>query len=110
MAASSTIPLLSYVFGALLLLGAAMGGSRGSIASLVAGGVSAAIIVTMEMLQQTASWPRYVQLVVSLVLLAVMGQRFASSGKVMPAGIVAALSLGMAVAYFSRLRDGKVKV
>lgn len=41
----------------------------------------------------------YISLAVSGVLTGVMGQRFLSSGKFMPAGLVAALSLAMVVRY-----------
>ena len=50
---------------------------------------------------QTSQNPNnfYLSLGVSGLMTGVMGSRFVSSGKVMPAGIVAALSLAMVVRY-----------
>ena len=48
----------------------------------------------------------YLSLGVSVLLTGVMGQRFFSSGKVMPAGLVAALSLAMVARYGARYYQG----
>ena len=63
----------------------------GSVPSLVAGlGFGAALAVGA---QQVSANPAnfYLSLVTSSVLLAVMGTRFRRSGKMMPAGLVAAI-------------------
>ena len=106
----NTVPYLSFTYGALLVLGGAMGASKGSTASLVAGGGSGLAIVATEALLAggvAAGGARTVveavQLTLAGALAYVMGQRFARSGKFMPAGMVATLSAALAVAYAARL-------
>lgn len=43
------------------------------------------------------------QLLVSSALTYVMGRKYAASGKLMPAGMIAAMSAAMAVGYVARL-------
>ena len=74
--------------------------------SLLAAGGSAAVIAGLE--AYGASTPERVRLVsvaqaaVSGGLAAMMGARYRASGKVMPAGAVAALSLILCIAYATR--------
>ncbi len=57
---------------------------------------------------QTSKDPNnyYLSLGVSGVLTGVMGQRFLSSGKFMPAGLVASLSIAMVIRYAIRFMNG----
>ncbi|XP_022799837.1 transmembrane protein 14C-like [Stylophora pistillata] len=95
---------LSYGFSVIVALGGVIGYVKaGSVPSLAAGlafgGISALGAY------QTSSNPRnvWVMLVTSLVLSGVMGSRFARSGKFMPAGLVATLSVAQAVRMSYRL-------
>lgn len=111
----SVVPAMSYVYGALLIVGGAIGASKGSTASLVAGGGSGLAVLVSEAvlaggLAAAGSGARTVvevaQLALAGMLTYVMGNRFAASGKFMPAGMVAALSAALAVAYAARLAGG----
>ena len=94
----------SYVYAGLLLISGLAGAAKGSAASLVAAGGAAATLVALE----TAGAARAplaasaAQAVVAGGLCAMMGSRFAASGKVMPAGFVAVLSGIMFVVYSAR--------
>jgi hypothetical protein len=97
---------LSYVYGALLILGGAMGAAKGSTASLVAGGGSGLAAIALERAYAggaSASVVASLQSALAAVLAYVMGQRYGASGKFMPAGLVFALSTGMTLAYALRL-------
>ncbi|CAH3148982.1 unnamed protein product [Porites evermanni] len=98
--------LLSYGFSVIVALGGVIGYMKaGSIPSLAAGltfgGISAAAA------HQTSAHPRnlWVMLVTSLVLSGVMGTRFMKTGKFMPAGLVAGLSVAQAVHMSYRLMN-----
>jgi len=98
--------LLSYGFSAIVALGGVIGYVKaGSIPSLAAGlafgGISAVAAY------QTSAYPRnaWVMLVTSLVLSGVMGTRFIKTGKFMPAGLVAGLSVAQAVRMSYRLMN-----
>ena len=97
----------SLVYAALLVAGGAMGYAKGSLASLIAGAGSGAAVAALEV--SLSAYPRMrspigvAQCVVAGSLLMLMGQRFMASFKVMPAGLVAGLSLAMLAAYASRL-------
>ncbi|WVF69897.1 hypothetical protein IAT40_004680 [Kwoniella sp. CBS 6097] len=93
---------LGYVYAALLGLGGLMGGiKRGSTISLVAGLGSA--VAAGYGANRVSNNPYDVNpsLYTASALFVLMLYRFAKTGKVMPAGLVAALSLGMAIRYYS---------
>ncbi|KAF4090001.1 hypothetical protein AMELA_G00044720 [Ameiurus melas] len=89
---------LGFVYAATILFGGFMGYKRkGSLVSLIAGllfgGISAygAFRITMD------PQDKWTSLTASGALAVVMGLRFKNSGKLMPAGIIAGLSLMMVV-------------
>ena len=85
--------LYFFIFGALTIAGGVMGYAKGSQASLIAGGISGILILVAAFLLKT-------NMVVGLVLggvvaLALAGRffpAFLSTGKWMPAGMMAILS------------------
>ena len=99
----------SYIYAALLVAGGAAGFAKGSTASLVAGGMSGVAVLALEYLFSSSAAARgstaiaMAELVVSGALTYVMSQRYANSGKFMPAGLVAILSGLMSVFYSLRL-------
>ncbi|XP_074636631.1 transmembrane protein 14C-like [Acropora palmata] len=89
---------LSYGYSMIVMLGGVIGYAKaGSVPSLAAGlvfgGISAAAAY------QTNAYPKnvWVMLTTSLLLSGVMGTRFMRTGKFMPAGLVAGLSIAQAV-------------
>ncbi|WOO82805.1 Transmembrane protein 14A [Vanrija pseudolonga] len=103
MAASNDI--IGYVYAALVITGGLIGFiKRGSTMSLVAGG-STGLLAGYGALRASRN-PKdvYVALSVAVLLTVLMGSRFARSGKFMPAGLVAALSLAQTLRYGARLR------
>jgi uncharacterized membrane protein (UPF0136 family) len=100
------VQTLSYGYSALLILGGLIGASKGSMASLIASGASAAVIIGLE---QLGSSHRYAgpagafQLATALVLAVTMYNRYDRSGKFMPAGLVTVLSCFMTAAFGYRL-------
>ena len=101
---------LSYLYGAMLILGGAMGAMKGSTASLMAGGGSGVAVIALELTLAglanaggARNAVQAVQLTLTGGLLYVMGGRYMASGKIMPAGIVAGLSGLCALAYASRI-------
>ncbi|XP_043194776.1 transmembrane protein 14C-like isoform X2 [Amphibalanus amphitrite] len=99
--------IAAYCYAALVAAGGIIGFSKaGSVPSLVAGlGFGAALAVGA---QQVSADPAnyHLSLLASSVLLAVMGARFRRSGKMMPAGLVAAISLVFVIRYGSRALTG----
>ncbi|XP_064998311.1 protein FATTY ACID EXPORT 7-like [Musa acuminata AAA Group] len=97
----STSQLLTLGYAALLGAGGVMGFVKScSQKSLVAGGVSAALLC--HVYTQLPERPLYASslgLGTSVTLLAVMGSRYKKSGKVFPAGVVSLVSLIMAGGY-----------
>ncbi|URD92622.1 Transmembrane proteins 14C [Musa troglodytarum] len=97
----STSQLLTLGYAALLGAGGVMGFVKGgSQKSLVAGGVSAALLC--HVYTQLPERPLYASslgLGTSVTLLTVMGSRYKKSGKVFPAGVVSLVSLIMAGGY-----------
>ena len=102
---------LSNIYGALLILGGLMGARKGSMPSLIAGGTSGVIIILLEYLFSSAKATKGSALIalaevfISSTLTLLMAQRYAGSGKFMPAGLVALMSGGMSAVYAARLFD-----
>lgn len=97
--------LCSTVFSGLLLVGGLAGAARGSYISLAAAGGSALALAGLEraLASPSAQAPAALaQTALAAVLALSMGDRFARSGKVMPAGLVAGLSAAMTVLYALR--------
>ena len=97
----------SITYGALLALGGTVGFVRaGSTASLLGGGLGGAFFAASELLLSRS--PQLVVAVSAAQALAagglayVMGGRYSASGKFMPAGLVASLSLILCVVYSAR--------
>jgi uncharacterized membrane protein (UPF0136 family) len=93
--------ILSYTYSAALAVGGAVGFAKaGSVPSLVAGVVSGALFYALE----RVSLPNggFVQAAGAAALCYVMRQRWEASGKFMPAGLVAGLSLVMTAVYAYR--------
>eukprot|EP00118_Oscarella_pearsei_P003954 m.16439 g.16439 ORF g.16439 m.16439 type:complete len:102 (+) comp26929_c0_seq1:150-455(+) len=86
---------ISLLYACVITLGGIFGYAKaGSIPSLAAGlafgtAVAAAVLLAPD--------KPYIVLFLSCVLLVVMGLRFYRSGKIMPAGLVALLSLGQVI-------------
>ena len=98
--------IASYSYAALLLLGGVMGASKGSMASLAAAGGAAVVLGGLEAIAAQKPWVALAsgaQAAVALGLTALMGDRFARSGKLMPAGLVAGLSAAMLIVYVLRV-------
>lgn len=95
--------LFSYAYGSALVLGGAIGGMKGSTVSLVAGGAIGTTILLLEHLAGGASFAKLVQTFLAGATGFQMYQRYQSSGKVMPAGMVAGLSLVYALANVAAL-------
>ncbi|GAA5823770.1 hypothetical protein JCM10212_000879 [Sporobolomyces blumeae] len=91
--------LFGLVSAALISLGGVIGFvKRSSIASLVAGGGSGALLAYGV----NARNPKLVTGVATMLLF-VMGSRFVKSGKFMPAGLVTVLSAGLVWRFGSKL-------
>eukprot|EP00201_Polytomella_parva_P022923 CAMPEP_0175045384 /NCGR_PEP_ID=MMETSP0052_2-20121109/4385_1 /TAXON_ID=51329 ORGANISM="Polytomella parva, Strain SAG 63-3" /NCGR_SAMPLE_ID=MMETSP0052_2 /ASSEMBLY_ACC=CAM_ASM_000194 /LENGTH=167 /DNA_ID=CAMNT_0016308893 /DNA_START=150 /DNA_END=653 /DNA_ORIENTATION=+ len=89
----------AYFFAVFLFLGGAIGFyRRGSLASLLAGGLTAAVFFACSYFLRgsTALPAARVAFGVSLILGLAMGRRFFNSRKFFPAGIVASFSLSSA--------------
>jgi hypothetical protein len=65
---------------------------QGSTASLVAGGGAGALVLALEALGRGGKNASIAQAVLAAAVAFSMAQRFAASGKVMPAGMVAVIS------------------
>eukprot|EP00026_Physarum_polycephalum_P024424 Phypoly_transcript_30952.p1 GENE.Phypoly_transcript_30952~~Phypoly_transcript_30952.p1 ORF type:complete len:102 (+),score=8.94 Phypoly_transcript_30952:91-396(+) len=98
--------IISLGFGLLVALGGVAGYvTKQSVPSLVAGVTTGSIVVYAS--QLAATNPRLAnQLILGVcaLLTVVMGLRFKNTGKVMPAGVVALLSILMAVRSFFGLQ------
>jgi uncharacterized membrane protein (UPF0136 family) len=85
--------------------------------SMVAGGGSGGLLLLLgykslnEFKTSKTVSPIWSQgsLVISLMLLGVMGIRFQKTGKFMPAGLVAVVSLAMSTFYVSKILPGQKK-
>lgn len=97
------VPTASYAYAALMLLGGVMGYVKGgSMPSLIAGSASALILAGLEKYGGGSVGSNLGQAGVSAGLFVMMMRRFAASGKVMPAGVVAAASWLCLGAYLAR--------
>lgn len=77
------------------------------MASLYAGAGSGLTIIALEYLSKSSAGPlTAVQALISVGLAYMMYNRYSESGKVMPAGMVAALSAGAVLLYVTRLTGG----
>ncbi len=86
-------PLFFYVFGVFTIVGGVLGFVKAkSNASLVAGSISGALLLIAAWLMQTEGRSGVLLgLIVSVLLAARFGRAYASSKKLMPAGLMAAL-------------------
>eukprot|EP00850_Spirogloea_muscicola_P011738 SM000074S21648 [mRNA] locus=s74:101407:102228:+ [translate_table: standard] len=104
----------TFPYGALLLAGGAVGFLRkGSLASLAGGGSAGALLCwagSLSLSAYHAGRTSYaaiaIELAVSVLLTGSLGQRYLQTRKVMPAGLVAGISLVMAVFYLYKLATG----
>lgn len=97
------VGLFSYVYGSALVLGGAIGGMKGSTVSLVAGGAIGTTILLLENLAGGAGFARIVQTFLAGATGFQMYQRYQTSGKFMPAGMVAGLSVVYCLANIAAL-------
>lgn len=103
---ASSTAYASYAYAALLAVGGAMGFAKGSTASLMGGVGGAVVFAAAE--HYVAAAPALAgplsaaQVLAASGLAYVMGSRYSASGKFMPAGLVAALSLSMVLIYGAR--------
>ena len=98
----------SYTYAGLLIVGGLAGAAKGSAASLISAGAAAATLLALETAGATRApfASSVAQSIVAGGLCFMMGNRFANSGKIMPAGLVAALSGVMFVVYATRAAGG----
>jgi len=94
-----------FLYGALTIAGGVIGYLKaGSMASIIAGGISGALIlVAAFLLRSNVTVGLVVGGVISLALLGRFGPAFLSTSKWMPAGMMAilsAISLGLTIAAF----------
>ncbi|KAG6388912.1 hypothetical protein SASPL_150348 [Salvia splendens] len=99
---------LTLGYAALVGFGGAMGYLKGgSQKSLIAGGVSASVLLFVyAMLPSNPFLASSVGLLLSASLLGVMGLRFKKSGKIFPTGVVSFVSLVMTGGYFHGILRG----
>ncbi len=98
------------VFGLLTLAGGIIGYVKaGSMPSLVAGGISGILLLVGALMMASYARPVLAGLaLISLVLAIRFVPAFASTGKIMPAGIMAVLSVvGLALAGFALFGPAK---
>ncbi|WWC87025.1 uncharacterized protein L201_001908 [Kwoniella dendrophila CBS 6074] len=97
-----TTDYLGYAYATLLAVGGIMGGlKRGSKISLVAGCGSSLLAAYGASRVSQNSADVIPSLATASTLLILMGYRFYQGRKFMPAGLVAALSLLMAIRYYN---------
>ncbi len=89
--------LLLYVYGVVLIIGGVMGYVKaGSVPSLIAGLVCGVIALLLGYYYPWHFAP-HAALLLSLVLIAIMGRRYLRTRKAMPALLVVALSIIVAI-------------
>jgi uncharacterized membrane protein (UPF0136 family) len=90
--------LLLYIYGALLIVGGAMGYVKAkSVPSLVAG-VVCGVIALLLGLRYTWHFAPIAALILALVLIFLMGRRYLNTRKAMPALLIVVLSIIVAIA------------
>eukprot|EP00611_Tribonema_gayanum_P002526 TRINITY_DN1188_c0_g1_i1.p2 TRINITY_DN1188_c0_g1~~TRINITY_DN1188_c0_g1_i1.p2 ORF type:complete len:115 (+),score=6.75 TRINITY_DN1188_c0_g1_i1:78-422(+) len=107
---------VTLVYGLVVALGGVMGyASKGSLASLIAGGggtllMLMGICASNQQRSNKRVSPIWFQIsfAVAATLIVAMGSRFMKSNKLMPAGLVAGISLVMCV-YYLKVLNGKLK-
>ncbi|KAL6544464.1 Protein FATTY ACID EXPORT 5 [Orobanche minor] len=101
-------------YGILLVCGGVIGyAKKGSTASL-AGGLGTGLPLILAGYLSLHAYHRHkhsyfaliLQLAVAAILTFVMGQRYMQTGKIMPAGVVAGISVVMAVFYIYKIATG----
>mmetsp|Transcript_46734 Transcript_46734/g.120472 ORF Transcript_46734/g.120472 Transcript_46734/m.120472 type:complete len:110 (-) Transcript_46734:579-908(-) len=101
--ALASLPLYTYIYAALLAVGGIIGyANKGSVVSLGAGVASACVLAFGGYsLSSPHSYKTgaYISIVTAVCLTIMMAQRFLSTGKFMPAGLVAVISLFMTGLY-----------
>jgi uncharacterized membrane protein (UPF0136 family) len=98
------------VFAVLMLVGGAIGyKAAGSTASLLSGTASAVLLLVAWFVSRSSPGPGFwLGAVLSLALCVVFGIRLAKTGKVMPSGMLLAVSVvAMVLLAYSALRAGK---
>jgi uncharacterized membrane protein (UPF0136 family) len=111
---SQTMAIVIWGYGGLVLLGGVIGFLKAkSKPSLIAGGVSGAVLIACGF--PIWNWADgnsvagcWVALVVTLVLLMFFGARFVMTKKMMPAGMMAALSLAALVLIIVGIARNKI--
>ncbi|KAL3636764.1 Protein FATTY ACID EXPORT 6 [Castilleja foliolosa] len=101
-------------YGLLLVCGGVIGfAKKGSTASLAGGAGTGLLLILAGYLSLQAFHKRknsyfalILQLAIAALLTFVMGKRYAQSGKIMPAGIVAGISVVMALFYLYKIATG----
>ncbi|GER54881.1 transmembrane proteins 14C [Striga asiatica] len=101
-------------YGILLVAGGVIGYvKKGSAASLGGGAGTGLLLILAGYLSLQAYHKRrnsyfalFLELAVAAMLTYVMGQRYMKTGKIMPAGIVAGISVVMAVFYLYKIATG----
>ncbi|GAA6038917.1 hypothetical protein JCM8097_000573 [Rhodosporidiobolus ruineniae] len=104
MAAQDYDTIFGYTSAGLVALGGTIGFlKKGSVASLLAGGGSGALLAYGVKRQEANPKDVAVVVAVSAVLFVVMGRRFLRGRKFMPAGLVTLLSLALLYRFGQRL-------
>ncbi len=97
--------LVLYVYGVLLILGGAMGYAKArSVPSLVAGVVCGVIAILLG-LDYTWHFAPIAALVLAVVLILLMGRRYLNTRKAMPALLIVALSVLVALVQIYVMAD-----
>ncbi|KAL1919494.1 uncharacterized protein VTP21DRAFT_2187 [Calcarisporiella thermophila] len=96
--------LVGYSYAGIVFVGGVIGYLKaGSAASLASGVIFGSLIGYSARLTSQNPRQAHMAFALSVLLLVIMGLRFSKSGKFMPAGLVAILSLVMSIRYGMRL-------
>ena len=97
--------LVLYIYGVLLIVGGAMGYVKAkSVPSLVAGVVCGVIAILLG-LDYTWHWAPIAALILALVLIFIMGRRYLNTKKAMPALLIVAMSVLVALVQIYVMTD-----
>ncbi len=107
MQGTSNLAVIVCVYGALVLIGGVMGWAKAkSRPSLIAGLIGGlALLIAGGAISRGIAAGTYAALAIALLLAVVMGIRFAKTKKLMPAGLVTALSVVVALLVVVALAD-----